>query len=422
MVADQVFLNGKLVPKDDARVSIDSVAFKYGAMVFEGLRGYWNEARQELFVFRLNEHSRRLRNSIQVMRMETDLRRRRLFEGRSGGSKSELDKGGCPHPADGLCRGVPGKCSQLGPGSSLGLVDTDVLRGSSLIVNGRSVAQGRVQALIVVVPEIASELDAEFSLGQEPGAMNEVGLERMKERFPCERCRLGRRRGSCSDEHPGRRGDPERRRWHTHCRGRYERSSQEGCGAAGSRHRRPHGSGRYRALRQAPSQDTAGVLIHHDRQVTPLPGHREIRDIADPNLIHSGDSRSPEVIRMLREKAMQARIGPVQPSRARPQSAFSHEAFYAPSTQAMPLSLQGPMNPRAAISPSALLEESTNLFQPDPVLCPACTLAALLPRVIPSSCNAIERTQPFHWERSSLALDEGEDVPLSCGTEPDGFF
>ncbi|MCI0627540.1 MAG: aminotransferase class IV [Acidobacteria bacterium] len=72
--ADKVFLNGELVPKDDARVSIDTVAFKYGAMVFEGLRGYWNETRQELFVFRLNDHSHRLRNSVQVMRMETDLR------------------------------------------------------------------------------------------------------------------------------------------------------------------------------------------------------------------------------------------------------------------------------------------------------------------------------------------------------------
>jgi hypothetical protein len=42
---------------------------------------------------------------------------------------------------------------------------------------------------------------------------------------------------------------------------------------------------------------------------------------------------------MLGEEAMQTRIGPVQPSRARPQSAFPHEAFDAPSAQAMPLKL-----------------------------------------------------------------------------------
>jgi len=72
--ADTVFLNGKLVPKTDATVSIDTVAFKYGAMVFEGLRGYWSEALQELFVFRLKDHSCRLLNSIKVMRMESNLR------------------------------------------------------------------------------------------------------------------------------------------------------------------------------------------------------------------------------------------------------------------------------------------------------------------------------------------------------------
>src|SRR5688572_2843292 len=307
-------------------------------------------------------------------------------------------------------------------GSSLGLVDTDVLRGSSLIVNGRSVAQGRVQALIVVVPEIASELGAEFSLGLEPGAMNEVGLERMKERFHVSVVAWGAAPGhaltntqDCEAIPKGGAGiltaavamkDQPRKGAAPPDRGIEDRTGQAGIARCA----------------QAPSQDTAGVLIHHDRQVTPLPGHREIGDIADPNLIHSGDSRSPQVIRMLREKAMQARIGPVQPSRARPQSALPHEAFYAPSTQAMPLSLQGPMNPRASISPTALLEQSTNLFQPDPVLCPACTLAALLPRVIPSSRNVIERTQPFHWERSSLALDEGEDVRFRAEQNRMAFF
>jgi len=125
---------------------------------------------------------------------------------------------------------------------------------------------------------------------------------------------------------------------------------------------------------------------------------------------------------MLREKAMQARIGPVQARRARPQSALPHEAFHAPSTQAIPLSLQGPMNPWTSISATALLEQSTNLFQPDPVLCPACTLAALLPRVVPRSRDTIERTQPFHWERSSLAPNEGEDVRFRAEQNRMAFF
>jgi branched-chain amino acid aminotransferase len=69
----QVFLNGKLVAKADAAVSIDSVAFKYAGMVFEGIRGYWNEKEEQLFVFRLADHARRLEESVRVMRMDTEL-------------------------------------------------------------------------------------------------------------------------------------------------------------------------------------------------------------------------------------------------------------------------------------------------------------------------------------------------------------
>ena len=165
--------------------------------------------------------------------------------------------------------------------------------------------------------------------------MNEVGLERMKERFR-ERCRLGAAAGHALTNTQDSEAIPK-----------------GGAGILTAAVAMKIKPGRVRRRRIAASKTArvrqvsrvaprhqarlAGVLIHHDRQVTPLPGHREIRDIADPNLIHSGDSRSPQVIRMLCEKAMQARIGPVQPSRARPQSAFPHEAFYAPSTQAMPL-------------------------------------------------------------------------------------
>jgi len=69
----KVFLNDHMVPKNEAKVQIDTVAFKYAAMVFEGLRAYWNEERQQLFVFRLDDHALRLEDSVQVMRMETIL-------------------------------------------------------------------------------------------------------------------------------------------------------------------------------------------------------------------------------------------------------------------------------------------------------------------------------------------------------------
>ena len=71
-----VLLNGRLVPHREATVGVNTAAFKYAAMVFEGIRGYWNEGEKQLFVFRLSEHSRRLEDSVRVMGMETDLRSR----------------------------------------------------------------------------------------------------------------------------------------------------------------------------------------------------------------------------------------------------------------------------------------------------------------------------------------------------------
>ena len=48
----KVLMNGKLVAKADAVANVDSVAFKYGAMVFEGIRaGYWSEKENQLFGF-----------------------------------------------------------------------------------------------------------------------------------------------------------------------------------------------------------------------------------------------------------------------------------------------------------------------------------------------------------------------------------
>ncbi len=61
-------MNGRIVEAGDARVHILSPAMKYAANVFEGIRGYWNEADGELHLFRLDDHLRRLRFSMKVLR------------------------------------------------------------------------------------------------------------------------------------------------------------------------------------------------------------------------------------------------------------------------------------------------------------------------------------------------------------------
>ncbi len=68
--AQMMSLNGRVVPYDQCLVHAFSGAVKYGAGVFEGLRGYWNAERNDLYVFRLPEHLERLRYGRRVMRLD----------------------------------------------------------------------------------------------------------------------------------------------------------------------------------------------------------------------------------------------------------------------------------------------------------------------------------------------------------------
>ena len=65
-----VFLNDQIVPWDEAKVHVATVAFKFGTAVFEGLRGYWNEDEGQMYLFQLDAHMRRLEFSQRFMRFE----------------------------------------------------------------------------------------------------------------------------------------------------------------------------------------------------------------------------------------------------------------------------------------------------------------------------------------------------------------
>ena len=59
-----VWFDGKIIRDEDARVPVMTHAIHYGTSVFEGLRGYWNS--KNLYIFRLNDHIKRFRNSGKV--------------------------------------------------------------------------------------------------------------------------------------------------------------------------------------------------------------------------------------------------------------------------------------------------------------------------------------------------------------------
>lgn len=65
-----IWLNGKLVDINDATVNVLSPTAQFGTNVFEGIRCYWSDEQQQLFAFRLQDHYKRLKNSIKIFRME----------------------------------------------------------------------------------------------------------------------------------------------------------------------------------------------------------------------------------------------------------------------------------------------------------------------------------------------------------------
>ncbi|KPL19036.1 MAG: branched-chain amino acid aminotransferase [candidate division Zixibacteria bacterium SM23_81] len=64
----KIWMNGKLVNWDDAKIHILSHVIHYGSSLFEGLRCY--HTMKGPAIFRLNEHTKRLFNSCKIYRMK----------------------------------------------------------------------------------------------------------------------------------------------------------------------------------------------------------------------------------------------------------------------------------------------------------------------------------------------------------------
>ena len=52
------FRDGEFSPLSEMTVGIQTTALHYGTNVFEGMRAYWNEDVEELYVFRAQDHFR----------------------------------------------------------------------------------------------------------------------------------------------------------------------------------------------------------------------------------------------------------------------------------------------------------------------------------------------------------------------------
>ncbi|AGY59779.1 branched-chain amino acid transaminase [Gloeobacter kilaueensis] len=75
-----VYLNGQFVPDSQANISVRTHSFLYGTAVFEGIKAYWVPERETMFVFRAEEHYRRLLQSCRILRLTCPIGLRRMVE------------------------------------------------------------------------------------------------------------------------------------------------------------------------------------------------------------------------------------------------------------------------------------------------------------------------------------------------------
>lgn len=65
-----IWLNGDIVNVNDAKINVLSPTAQFGLNVFEGIRCYWNDEKQQLFAFRLEDHLKRLKRSQRLLEVE----------------------------------------------------------------------------------------------------------------------------------------------------------------------------------------------------------------------------------------------------------------------------------------------------------------------------------------------------------------
>src|ERR671938_316715 len=64
-----VFYNGEIVRYHDVRIGLMTHALHYGTGSFEGIRAYWNPAREQLYLLEPAAHFERMRGSARILRM-----------------------------------------------------------------------------------------------------------------------------------------------------------------------------------------------------------------------------------------------------------------------------------------------------------------------------------------------------------------
>ncbi len=97
-----VYFDNQFVPLRDARVNILTHALHYGTGVFEGIRAYWDNREQELFLLRPLEHYQRWKKNCGILRIAVPPAAEALCEHHCGTHPAEQVPLGPLHSAAGL--------------------------------------------------------------------------------------------------------------------------------------------------------------------------------------------------------------------------------------------------------------------------------------------------------------------------------
>ncbi len=67
-----VYFDDRFVPLSEAKISIRTHALHYGTGVFEGIRAYWNADKEQLYIFRMDEHYERMLKNCRVLKLKVE--------------------------------------------------------------------------------------------------------------------------------------------------------------------------------------------------------------------------------------------------------------------------------------------------------------------------------------------------------------
>ncbi|MFZ2488722.1 MAG: branched-chain amino acid transaminase [Anaerolineae bacterium] len=70
METKYAFFEGQIVPIEQAKISVMTHALHYGTACFGGIRAYWNERAEQLYIFRLEDHIKRFVTSAGLLMMQ----------------------------------------------------------------------------------------------------------------------------------------------------------------------------------------------------------------------------------------------------------------------------------------------------------------------------------------------------------------